>query len=223
MLEADGPKAVIAKARDRASDDAPPPPLRRLVRETWLVASAASIGDGRGGSGGGSCPAGRADRRRQDAGRFPTQPDRSGRARTAPRLRAGQRRAHALSVAAEGADHRCGAQSDDANPRDRAEHPRREPHRRHQTIEETASAREPAGHPADHTGTVGPVLCLGRRAGLFRRSEMRRAGRGPRDLERQARGPAVLGTGAVATVRAGHAKGGLERDGGRSGDDCGVA
>uniref|UniRef100_A0A0N4ZDY0 PE-PGRS family protein n=1 Tax=Parastrongyloides trichosuri TaxID=131310 RepID=A0A0N4ZDY0_PARTI len=209
------PPAPDRRARPACRDDAAycnaSASVRRLVRRSGLVAAPAPAGDGRCGRGRSARLAGGADRRGQDAGGLSAQPDRPVRTGAATRNGAGLGRSHPLSVAAEGPDDRRRTQSDDAHSRDRAEHPRREPHRRHQTVEEAAPARLPARHPADHAGAVGPVLRLGRGEGLFRRPEMRGAGRGPRHLERQARRPAGAGAGAVADVRAADAAGGAGR------------
>ena len=207
----------------RGAGDRPPAAVRRLVRAPRLGASPAPAGDGRGGRGRIAHPAGRAHRRRQDAGGVPAVADRTGRAGAETGDRAGVGGPHPLSVAAQGPDHRRRAQPDDPDPRDRAEHPRREPHRRHQTVQTPAPARVSARHPADHAGAAGPVLRLGGRAGLFRGPEVRGAGRGPRHLERQAGGSAVAWAGAPAGLLAGYAPRRPERDGRRSGHDRRVA
>ena len=79
----------------------PPPPCRHCFAG-WFAArgwdaAPAPAGDAPRGGAGAACPAGRADRRRQDPGRLPAQPDRA--RRRTPRRGA----AHALRLAAEGA------------------------------------------------------------------------------------------------------------------------
>ncbi len=179
----------------------------------------ASGRDDRGGHRRTARPAGRPDRRRQDPGGLPAQSDRIGRARAAAGHRPRLGHPHHLHLAAQGPDHRRRTQPDDAHPRDRAEHPCREPDGGYEAVQEAAPARLPARHPPDHAGAAGPVLRLGRRAGLFRRPQMHRAGRGPRHLERQARRPAGARDRAVAAVRPGDAAGGPVGDHRRPGFD----
>jgi hypothetical protein len=96
--------------------------VRRLVRLARLGAASASAGDDRGGSRRVARPADRADRRRQDPGRLPAQPDRAGRARTEAANTHPGRGAHPLHLAAQGPGRGRRAQPDDADPRDGPEH-----------------------------------------------------------------------------------------------------
>ena len=130
---------------------------------------------------GASGPADRADRRRQDAGGFPAEPGRAG----ASGRPSGP--AHALRLAAQGADHRHRAQPAGADRGDGARRALRDPDRRHAAEPARAPAPRPAGHPADHAGIAGAAAFLPRGAKDVRRPSLRRGRRAARARRQQAR------------------------------------
>ncbi len=194
-----------------ARGDRPSSTLSRVVRRAWLGAATASAGHDREGPAGPRRPADRSHRRRQDPGGLPALADRAVRTGTAQHP---GRSAHPLHLSAQGPGGRYRAQPGHADPRDGAEDRGREPHRRHRRGPQAAPAPATTRHPADHARATGPVLRLGGRAGLLRRSVVRDHRRGPRHLAVQARRPVGPGAGAAATVRAEHAARGAVGDGG---------
>ena len=125
----------------------------------------------------------RADRRRQDAGGVPAEPDRA-------RRRPAAGPAHALRLAAEGAGRRHPAQPRRAGRRNGAGDPRRGSHRRHRRGAAGAPADRSAAHPADHAGIAGADAVLRGGAADLRRGSPRDPRRDPRAGGIETRRPA---------------------------------
>ncbi len=164
--------------------------VRGVVRRARLDAAAApgrAAGEGAGRALG---AADRADRRGQDARRFPAEPHRPPRAaEEGPGRR--PRHPHALHLAAEGARRRHRPQLGSAGRGDAVARAAGDAHRRYLHPQAPPPEAGPARHPADHAGAGGPASLRAGCRPLLRRPRHGDPRRAARARHQQARRPPV--------------------------------